>query len=407
MGVKKNLSIALIAVFALIVFTAVVYFSGVFVPDSLQSGSFETVVVHRGDVISTTPATGVVESENEVLVLSPASSIIKNILKEPGNYVNEGEIILQLNTDQVKANIEKLNDQLEVKRNNLEKTRLNAQSARLDLEYNEEVKKLKITSLKSQLVDQQQLLEVGGISPARLEQTKQEITLAEKDLTMLVEKNAIRLKQLIADENGLLLQIRIDEKVLESNIELLSKLDIKAPSSGIILNISGHVGEKVNADQTVARMSDLTSFKLIGSIDEQFATQVKTGKKVIVNLENEQLEGLIGSITPMVENNKVQFNVHLKQSSHPELIANQNVQIQIVNSNKENVLCINKLPEFEEGKKQKVFIVQGNKAIKKEVNLGIVGNEFCEIVSGLNEGDIVISDGTNAFRHLSEIEISN
>ncbi len=407
MGVKKNLSIALIAVFALIVFTAIVYFSGVFVPDSLQPGSFETVVVHRGDVISTTPATGIVESENEVLVLSPASSIIKNILKEPGNYVNEGEIILQLNTEQVKENIEKLKDQLEVKRNNLEKTRLNAQSARLDLDYNEEVKKLKITSLKSQLADQEQLLEVGGISPARLEQTRQEITLAEKDVAMLVDKNAIRIKQLVAEENGLLLQIRMDEKVLENNIELLSKMDIKAPSSGIILNISGHVGEKVNADQTVARMSDLTSFKLIGSIDEQFATQVKTGKKVIVILENEQLDGLIGSITPMVENNKVQFNVHLKQSSHPELIANQNVQIQIVNSNKENVLCINKLPEFEDGKKQKVFVVLGNKAIKKEVNLGIIGNECCEILSGLNEGDIVISDGTNSFRHLSEIEISN
>ncbi len=407
MGTKKNLSIALITVFALVALAVILYFSRIFVPDSLQSGTFETVVVHRGDIISTTQATGVVESENEVLVLSPATSIIKSILKEPGDYVKEGEIIMQLNTDQIQEDIEKLKDQLEVKQNNLEKMRLNAQSAKLDLDYNEEVKKLKITSLESQLADQQQLLEVGGISPARIEQTKQEITLAEKDLKMLVEKNAIRLKQLEADEVGLLLQIRMDEKVLENNIELLSKMDIRAPSSGIILNISGHVGEKVNADRMVARMSDLTSFKVIGSVDEQYATLVKTGKSVIVTVEDEKLNGLIGSITPMVENSKVQFNVHLEESSHPKLIANQNVQIQIINSNKGNVLCINKLPEFDNDKIQKVFVVQGNKAVKRDITIGIVGNEMCEVISGLDEGDIVISDGTNAYRHLNEIEISN
>jgi len=407
MGTKKNLSIASVIIVALILLAVILYFLGVFVPDSLSSGSFDTVVVHRGDVISTTQASGVVESENEVLVLSPAASIIKSILKEPGNYVEQGEIIMQLNTDQVKDNIEKLQDQLEVKKNNLERTRLNSQSAKLDLDYNEEVKKLKIISLESQLEDQNQLLEVGGISPAKIEQTKQEITLAEKDLKMLVEKNVIRLKQLVAEEKGLLLQINMDEKVLQENLELLSKMDIRAPSSGIILNISGHVGEKVSADRTVARMSDLTSFKIIGSVDEQFATQIKTGKKVMVQVEDENLDGLIGSITPMVENNKVQFNVHLKESSHPKLIANQNVQIQIINSSKENVLCINKLPEFENNKNQKVFVVQGNKAIKKEIVLGIRGNEECEIISGLNEGDIVISGGLNSYRHLSEIEISN
>ena len=67
----------------------------------------------------------------------------------------------------------------------------------------------------------------------------------------------------------------------------------------------------------------------------------------------------------------------------------------------------NKLPDFDNGKNQKVFVVQGNKAIKRDITIGITGNEMCEIISGLDEGDVVISDGTNAYRHLNEIEISN
>ena len=79
MGAKKNISIVVISAFVLIALVVILYLSGVFVPDTLKSGSFETVVVHRGNVISTTQATGIVESENEVLVLSPATLRPRNI----------------------------------------------------------------------------------------------------------------------------------------------------------------------------------------------------------------------------------------------------------------------------------------------------------------------------------------
>ncbi len=405
MGTNKNLYIAVVVVVSIITIGTVLYFSGALVPGAIKSGNFETVTIDRGDVISTTHATGIIESENEVILLSPAASIIKSILKEPGNHVKAGDIILQLQTEPVLDDIDKLKDQLEVKRNNLEKNQLNAQSTKLDLDYNEEVKKLKVISLKAQLSDQEQLLEVGGISPARVEETKQEITLAEKDLAMLIDKNSIRLKQLKAEDRGLLLQIRMDEKALEDKQLLLSKMSVRAPSSGIILNISGNVGEKVPADKSLVTMSDLSSFKLIGSIDEQYARQLKTGSLVYVTIENEKLEGLIGNITPMVENNKVQFNVHLVESSHPKLIANQNVQIQIFNYKKGNTLRIKKLPEFDNGKTQKVFVIEGDKAVKKEILLGIIGDEYCEILSGLKQGDVVISDETNSIRHLNEVNL--
>ncbi len=406
MGTKKNLSIAFVAIVVLIIAAAIFYLTGAHVPKTLKTGNFNTVVVDKGEVVATLEATGVVESENEVLVLSPAASIVKTIMKEPGNQVKAGEVILQLQTLPVEDDIEKLKDQLEMKRNNLEKTQLNSQSTKLDLDYNEEVKRLKIVSLKAQLNDKEQLLEVGGISPARVEETKQEITLAEKDLAMLIEKNSIRLKQLIAEEKGLLLQIRMDEKMLEEKQELLGKMSVRAPSSGIILNINANVGEKVPADKMLVQMSDLSTFKLIGSVDEQYASQIKTGSSVYVTVDGARLEGLIGSVTPMVENNKVQFNVHLNENNHPKLIANQNVQIQIFNQKKENVLRIRKFAEFESGKTCKVFVVEGDKAVRREINIGMAGDEFCEVISGLKEGEMVIADETTSFRHLSEFAIN-
>lgn len=407
MGNKKKFSVFLIVAFATILFALILYFSGILLPSTLKVGSFETAVVDRGKVISSIKATGVVESENEVLILSPASSVIKKIIKEPGSRVEKGEVIVQLDSEPVLNEIEKLKDQLEVRRNTLDKTQLSAQSTRVDLDYNEEVKKLKITSLKSQLADQNQLLEVGGISPAKIENTKQEITLAEKDLKMLIQKNSIRLKQLDADQKGLMLQIGIDEKNLKEKQELLGKMSVRAPSSGIILAVSGREGEKINTDRTLVRMSDLTTFKIIGSVDEQYAKQVKTGKPVLVKIDKEELQGTVGNVTPMVENNKIQFNVHLNENDHPKLIANQQVQIQIITGIIENALRIKRLPDFEKSKHQKLFVVKGDKAERKEVTLGTIGNEYCEVVSGLKEGDVIITEGTSLYRHLSKIEIKH
>jgi hypothetical protein len=77
----------------------------------------------------------------------------------------------------------------------------------------------------------------------------------------------------------------------------------------------------------------------------------------------------------------------------------------IIQEKKENVLRLPVIPDFEKGKSHKVFVVENDKAEKKEVSLGVKGNRFCEVASGLSEGDVIITDGMNAYRQHNEIEI--
>jgi HlyD family secretion protein len=50
-------------------------------------------------------------------------------------------------------------------------------------------------------------------------------------------------------------------------------------------------------------------------------------------------------------------------------------------------------------------VIEGNMAVRKEITLGLRGNEMCEIVSGVDEGAELIIEGINAYRNLKEIEI--
>lgn len=373
---------------------------------TLKRGDFSTARVDRGSVIDYVPAKGVVQPGSEVLLLSPESSVIKEIIMEPGSHVEAGESIIILDPKPIQDQIESLKDQLEVKQNSLQKNMLNARSIKVDLEYNVEVKKLKITSLKSKLADQKQLLEVGGISPAKFEQTKQELVLAEKDLETVMEKNSIRLEQLKADLEGLKLQISIQNKDLAAKKDLLKRMVIRAPSAGIILQVYGKKGERVNNHKLLIKMSDLSAFKIEGSIEDKFAGKIETGKTVYALIDNEKLSGQIGNISPEVNNNRIEFDVFLKQSNHKKLLPNMNIDLLVVNAKKDSVLRVESGPALDKEEDAfDVYLIKAGMAKRTHIITGLRGTEYIEILSGVNEGDEMIISDISVFRNIEEIVI--
>lgn len=374
------------------------------VPGQIKPGDYKTSVVDYGPVFTSVPATGVVNPENEVLLLSPASSIVSSIQLSPGSRVTKGTVILTLDPKSLTLDIENLRDQLGVMENDLQKTRLNARSTRVDLDYSAEVKNLKITSLKTEIADQEQLLKVGGISPALHEQTKQELVLAEKDLKMTLEKNSIRLKQIEADEKGLLLQIEIRNKELASREELLKRLTVRAPSDGIILGIFTNAGEKVEKDKLLARMSDLSSFKIKASLDNRFIDDIKTGGEVYATIENKRVKGRIGSITPVVKDTKIDFDIYLESGSG-NILPNMEVELSVVTGQKDSVLRVEQGPAFSRLRNNEVYIVKNGKAVKKQIVTGLIGTDYVEIESGLEPGDRIIISDVSPFRRKNEITL--
>ncbi|MCK5135846.1 MAG: efflux RND transporter periplasmic adaptor subunit [Bacteroidales bacterium] len=282
--------------------------------------------------------------------------------------------------------IDNIQDQLEVKQNALRKNWLNARSVKVDLDYNVQVKNLKIASLKSELADQ-------------------ELELAEKDLIMLKEKNAIKLQQLEADDEGLRLQIEMQEKVLTTKEEALSKMIIRAPSAGIILSVRGKVGEKVNSDRLLVEMSDLSNFKIQGKVDDDFSDHVKTGTKVYVRIDNQILTGVVGTVSPVIHDRKIEFDVNLQESSHFKLRPNLNVNLEIVRAERDSVLRIANGPVIGRGREHQVYIIKSGQAVLRDIRTGLKTDEYIEIVEGLEEGDRIILSDISSIKNLHELEL--
>jgi len=401
--VKRYIYIIVIVIIALVI---AVYAYNKYAPiGKINTSQFEITEVEMGEVVSTIPAEGTVEPESEVLILSPASSIILRIVKDVGSKVELGEAIIILDPSPIQDQIEKLEDQLEVKRNSLRKNQLNARSIRVDLDYNVEVKKLRIASLKSELADQKQLLEVGGISPAKYEKTKQELVLAEKDLETLTARNNIRLKQLETDYEGLRVTIAIQEKELEQQKELLKKMIVRAPSSGIILSLDGQQGQKVNKDKLLIKMSNLSNFKIRANTDDKNSEYIRTGNDVIIQLAEDEIEGQIGTVSPAIRNKKVEFDVYLDDSNHWRLRPSMTVPMQVVIDRVDSVMRVKYGPSIEKSSGFDIYKVEGDIAKKQHVTTGILGDDYLEIQTGLNPGDEVILSDVSLFRNREQVDI--
>ncbi len=397
-------SIAFISVALLLLFFL---YKGIkyLLPYNLEKDQFQTSQVDRGTVMTFIDAEGIVEPENEVLLLSPATSIIHDIINESGSRVKAGEVILRLDPKPVEDNLNKLREDLEIRDNNLTRVRLNAKDVKLELDYNVEMKKLKIASIKSNLEDEKQLLEVGGISSAKIDKTKQELVFAEKDLEMVLQKNSIRLRQLEVEEEGLLLQIKSLTRNINEQNKLLQRMLVKAPSDGIVLNVYGKEGEKINQDKLIVRMSDLSSFKITGFIDGDHAENIKTGGEVYAIVDKTWISGQIGTIRPLIEDNKIQFDVFLRDSNSPRLISNLNVPLKLVRKHKNDVLRITNGPAFNDSRYQQVFMVEKDKAVKKEIEFGLRGQDYFEIREGAVPGDEIIISDVSSFKMMKEVEI--
>jgi HlyD family secretion protein len=396
-GIYIGIPLLLMAIIVVVVFIP-------FKTNIPQNQEILICTVERGKVVKSFSGEGIVEPQSEVIILSPASSIIKEILKEVGNHVNEGEPIIILDPTPVQIQIENIQDQLEMKQNSLRKNHLNARSTKVDLDYNVQVKNLRIASLKSELADQEQLLEVGGISPAKFEKTKQELELAEKDLVMLKEKNSIKLQQLEADEDGLRLQIEMQEKELAVKEEALKKMIIRAPSAGILLSIRGKVGEKVVNDRLLIEMSDLTNFKIQGKVDDDYSEHIKTGTKVYVSLDSDRLSGVIGTVNPVIRERKVEFDVNLRESDHYKLRPNLNVSLDIVKAERDSVLRIQNGQALGRGKEHQVYVLKNGAAFERTIISGLRTEEYVEIVEGLSEGERVVLSEISSIEELEELE---
>ncbi len=370
----------------------------------IDKKGFLTAIVTRGDIENTITAGGSVVAAFEEQLNSPISTQIQTVYLTPGAEVKKGDKIIELNQSIIKLQYGSVNDKLELRRNNITKLKLEFDKNINDLDYDSQIQALQIAGMEAALQDAKRLEKIGGATTEDVERAQLQLEIARLEKRKLENELAYRKSVVASDRRNLELELQIDEKELSQLGQKLNKTTVSAPRAGVITWVNEAIGQQVNEGDPLVRIANLDRFRIEARCSDRYSEELNVGMNVRVRAGQSRLTGIISAISPAVENNTVQFTIELDEPDAEVLKPSMRVEVFIITDKKEDVLLVKNGAAFRGAEEQYIFQVQGEKAIRKSIRVGLSNRDFVEIESkDFKEGDRLIISDTKNLEHVSEV----
>lgn len=360
---------------------------------SLKRTEVLTTAVETGDVEASLTASGTIIPGHEAVITSPIQSTIRRVALQVGEKVKPGQTILELDKELTTSSLARLQDEQQQNRNKNSQLQLQLQHSLNDLQSQEQVQQVKVRSLQSALHDEQYLLKIGGGTSESVRQAELNLRVAQLELQRLHEQ--IRNQRLAnaADVRELGYTLQMQDRSITDLAGKLAQANISSQQPGVLTWVNEDLGATVNQGDALARVADLSSFRVRATISDTYADALHVGTPVVVRLNGTDLRGTISTVSPAVDKGVVTFYARLDDDHHPALRSNLRADVFVVTKAHHQVLRVKNGPFYQGGQEQKVFVVRGNQAEQRTVHFGDSNFDYVQVRSGLQPGDeIIISD---------------
>jgi HlyD family secretion protein len=353
--------------------------------------------VEKGDLAKSVVATGKIEPITKVEIKSKASGIVKKLYVDYGDRVKKGQVLAELDKEEILARVEQARAQLAASSASLNGTHADLQRAKVDAEGPD-------VPLLKRAYDRAKGMEKDGIVSASA------LDDAQKNYELALNKQNVAKAQvqvLQAKTGQAQAQVAQDRANLKQLEEQLSYTTIESPIDGIVLSRDVEVGDAVSSilvlgssATLVMTLGDTSQVYVKGKVDESDIGKVYMGQPARIKVESfkdKTFTGKVTKISPMgvEKDNVTTFEVRVS-INNPEgmLKANMTANAEIILEEHKNVLQI---PEgsiiYDKDKKASVEVPdpKGKDGKRKvAVNIGISNGAKTELLSGLKEGDQVV-----------------
>ena len=389
MGLRL-LKIAGVAVAVVLAALAVVSLSR----DSVYEKHLEICTVTRGSIETSVTASGEVHPAFEEVINSPISSRIIEVYKQLGDTVSVGTPLLSLDLENTLNNYRNMLDEKEIKLQQLTQLRLNNATSLENQKMSIAIAEIEFERLQTELRNERYLDSIGSGTADRVRQAELAVATAQMRLnqqrTQLANDTRIKESDIRVRE----LEYNIFEKKLSEMKRTLDEARILSPRVATLTFINNQIGARVSAGERIAVISDLSNFKIAAQISDAMAEYVKVGKRVIVAVGKDKMEGVISNVSPKSNNGIINFDVALKESNHARLRQGLRTDVYIMNEIHDDVLRISNRSYYIGPGEYKMYVKNGSGEVElRKVRLGVSNYDFVQVEEGIAEGEeVVVSD---------------
>ena len=393
----------------------------------------EFTKVKRADIIERVSASGKVQPEVEVKLSPDVSGEITNLYVAEGDSVVKGQLLLKIRPDNYESLMARAQAAVNSSKANHEQTKALVLQA-----------EAKLSQSKTIYERNKKLYNDKVISASDFEQFSSNYDVAKQDL-----------ESSKANVSAALYNIKSAEASLRDAAENLRKTTIFAPVSGIISLLNVEVGERVVGTSQMAgtemmRIANLSNMEVRVNVNENDIVRVTLGDTAEIDVDaysssGRKFKGIVKEIANTAAGlasststsaaststdavTEFEVKVKILNTSFSDLMSARNkrsypfkpgmtASVEIITNRKDKVISVpiasvttrNNTPAVDENKnpdeaapekpkgqkeeaiKEVVFVAVNGKAEMREVKTGISDFENIEILSGLKEGDQIIS----------------
>lgn len=313
----------------------------------------ETTTIERTSVL-----TGKIEPRDEIDIKPQISGIISEVLVEPGDHVNNGDIIAKIKVIPEEAQLSQAENRVEVAKISLEE-------ARLTFERTRQLYEKKYESREKFETDE-----------AAYERAKKEYDQARDQLTI------------------------VRDGVSAANAQASNTL-VRSTVTGVVLEVPVKVGSSViqantfNDGTTIAKVADMTDLIFKGKVDETEVDLLKEGMPVRISVgavAGSDFPAVIEKISPMATDdngtNTFEVKAALSAAESSNLRAGYSANASVILETAKDVMAVPESVVEYEGEKAFVYVmtdsVPEQKFERKEINVGISNGLKVEVKSGIS-----------------------
>ena len=408
--------------------------------------AYSTVTVTRGTLVATISATGTLEAQRTVTVMFETAGKVTAVLVEEGAAVEKDALLVQLDDAEAQLQVALAEARLKAAEAQLAQlttppseaeiaaaqaalaaaqaayqdlidgpdpdeiaaAKAAVDLARVDLEMAQsaydrikwrpdasslpQARQLQIASINYEKALAQLRLAERPPSEAQTAQALANIAQAQANLDRLMQGPT---EAQVAAQEAAVEQARVS---LQQALLALDRTRVRAPIAGTVTAVHAEVGQWVGPGQPAVTLTVLRPLQITVYIDELDVAQVREGQTALVTVDALPERTFYGVVTylaavPTIQSGVVTYEATVELlEDDPALRPGMSAAVEIVTAQAENVLLLpNRVirVDRETGAYYVEELVDGE-IVRTDVTLGLQNDEFSEIRSGVEEGDVIV-----------------
>jgi HlyD family secretion protein len=184
-------------------------------------------------------------------------------------------------------------------------------------------------------------------------------------------------------------------------------LNVRSPVDGQIGQVQVADRASVAKDAPLLTVVDLSALEVEIKVTESFARDLRAGMTADLEGGGHHWQGSVSGVSPEVVGGQVTARLRFGNEKPAGLRQSQRLAVRILIDRRDNVLMVDRGSFLDQEGGGFAYVVHGNSAERRPVQLGAASIAKVEILDGLAAGDQIVIAGTDEFKSAQRVILSH